>query len=40
MEVDKKIIRAHALTNALKYGGKANHGAILAGLFAEGLDSF
>jgi glutamyl-tRNA synthetase len=38
MEFNKKIIRAHALTNALKYGGKANQGSILAGLFSEGLE--
>ena len=38
VEISKKIIRAYALENALKYGGKANQGAVLAGLFAEGLE--
>jgi glutamyl-tRNA synthetase len=37
-EISKKVIRAYALENALKYGGKANQGAVMAGLFAEGLE--
>jgi glutamyl-tRNA synthetase len=36
--VKKEVVRAHALTNAAKHGGKANQGAILSGLFAEGLE--
>ena len=31
------VIRAYALENALKYEGKASQGAVLSGLFAEGL---
>jgi|APSaa5957512576_1039674.scaffolds.fasta_scaffold05541_3 glutamyl-tRNA synthetase len=34
----EKIIQAYALENAIKYKGKASQGAILAGLFAEGLE--
>lgn len=37
-KISKDTIRAYALKNAIKYNGKANQGAILAGLFAEGLD--
>jgi len=37
-EISKEVIRAYALENAIKYKGKANPGAVLAGLFAEGLD--
>jgi len=36
-EIDKKIIKAYALENAIKHKGKANQGTVLAGLFAEGL---
>ena len=35
--VNKDKIRAYALKNAVHYGGKANPGAIVSGLFAEGL---
>ena len=38
MEIPKDKIRAYALKNAIHYGGKANPGAIVSGLFAEGLD--
>jgi glutamyl-tRNA synthetase len=34
--LDKKA-RAHALKNAIHYNGKANSGAVISGLFAEGL---
>lgn len=34
----KEVILAYALENAIKYKGKANQGAVLAGLFAEGLE--
>lgn len=37
-EISKDVITAYALENAIKYDGKANQGAILAGLFAEGLE--
>jgi len=37
-EISKETIKAYALENAIKHGGKANQGAILAGLFAEGLE--
>jgi glutamyl-tRNA synthetase len=37
-EISKEVIEVYALKNAIKYGGKANQGAILAGLFAEGLE--
>lgn len=33
-----ETIKAYALENAIKYSGKANQGAVLAGLFAEGLE--
>ena len=36
--IEKDVIRAHAIVNAVKYNGKANQGAVLAGLFAEGLE--
>ena len=36
-DLEKKA-RAYALKNAIAYKGKANQGAILSGLFAEGLD--
>ncbi|MAH46618.1 glutamate--tRNA ligase [Candidatus Pacearchaeota archaeon] len=37
MDIEKNVIRAYALENALKYKGKASQGAVLAGLFSEGL---
>ncbi len=37
-EISKDVIRAYALENAIKHKGKANQGAVLAGLFAEGLE--
>ena len=37
-EITKDVIKAYALENAIRYKGKANQGAILAGLFAEGLE--
>ncbi|MFH1521638.1 MAG: glutamate--tRNA ligase [archaeon] len=37
-EISKDVIRAYALENAVKHKGKANQGAVLAGLFAEGLE--
>jgi len=37
-EISKDVIKAYALENAIKYNGKANQGAVLAGLFAEGLE--
>ncbi len=37
-EISKDVIKAYALENAIKHGGKANQGAVLAGLFAEGLE--
>jgi len=36
-EIKNNVIKAYALENAIKHEGKANQGAILAGLFAEGL---
>ncbi len=36
-KIEKGVIKAHALINASKYNGKANQGAVLAGLFSEGL---
>ncbi|MCK5600238.1 glutamate--tRNA ligase [Candidatus Pacearchaeota archaeon] len=36
--ISKKIVLAYALENAIKYKGKASQGAVLAGLFAEGLE--
>jgi glutamyl-tRNA synthetase len=38
VEVSEDLLRAYALENALKYKGKANEKAVLAGLFSEGLD--
>ncbi len=38
VEITSKIIQAYALENALKHKGKANQGAVLAGLFQEGLE--
>jgi len=37
-EISKETIKAYALENAIKYNGKANQNAVLAGLFAEGLE--
>jgi glutamyl-tRNA synthetase len=37
-EISENVIRAYALENAIKYGGKANQGAVLSGLFSEGLE--
>jgi len=37
-KIEKGVIKAHALVNAVKYNGRANQGAVLAGLFAEGLE--
>ncbi|MCK4996689.1 glutamate--tRNA ligase [Candidatus Pacearchaeota archaeon] len=37
-EISKETIKAYALENAVKHGGKANQNAVLAGLFAEGLE--
>ncbi|MEA3248237.1 MAG: glutamate--tRNA ligase [Nanoarchaeota archaeon] len=37
-EISKEVIEAHALENAIKYQGQANQGAVLSGLFAEGLE--
>lgn len=34
----KEVILAYALENAIKHNGKASQNAILAGLFAEGLE--
>jgi len=36
--ISDEVITAYALENAIKYGGKASQGAILSGLFAEGLE--
>ncbi|MDH3352890.1 MAG: glutamate--tRNA ligase [Nanoarchaeota archaeon] len=37
-DISKNTIKAYAIENAVKYGGKANQSAVLAGLFAEGLE--
>jgi glutamyl-tRNA synthetase len=37
MSIGKDKIRAYALKNAIHYKGKANAGAVISGLFAEGL---
>ena len=37
MDISKDVIKAYALDNAIKHGGKANRGSVLSGLFAEGL---
>jgi len=37
-EISKEVITAYALENAIRHGGRANQGAVLAGLFAEGLE--
>ncbi len=36
--MDKELIKAYALENAIKHKGSAVSGAVLAGLFAEGLE--
>ncbi len=38
MAITKNKIKAYALKNAIAYQGKANPGAIVSGLFAEGLE--
>jgi len=38
MTISKETIKAYALENAVKHKGKASQGAVLAGLFAEGLE--
>lgn len=38
MKISKEIIKAHALKNALAHNGKAQQGAVISGLFSEGLD--
>jgi glutamyl-tRNA synthetase len=38
VEIEKDVIRAHALANAVKHDGKSNQGSVLAGLFSEGLE--
>lgn len=37
-EISGETIKAYALENAIKHKGTANQGAVLAGLFAEGLE--
>ncbi len=37
-EITNETIKAYALENATKHNGKANQGAVLSGLFAEGLE--
>ncbi|MCK5450004.1 glutamate--tRNA ligase [Candidatus Pacearchaeota archaeon] len=37
-EISEEVIEAYALENATKHQGKANQGAVLASLFAEGLE--
>ncbi len=38
INISKDMIKSYALENATKHDGKANQGAVLAGLFAEGLE--
>jgi glutamyl-tRNA synthetase len=38
VNITPEIIRTYALENAIKHKGKAAQGAVLAGLFAEGLE--
>lgn len=38
VEIKTETIKAYALENAIKHNGKAAQGAVLAGLFAEGLE--
>ena len=37
MKISEKKIRGYALKNAIAYNGKANQGAVISSLFAEGL---
>ena len=37
-QIEKEVIKAHALENAIRHNGKPNQGAIIAALFAEGLE--
>jgi glutamyl-tRNA synthetase len=37
-QIKNEIIKAHALENAIKHSGEPNQNAILAALFAEGLE--
>ncbi len=37
MEIDKKIIKAYALKNAVEHSGKAVAGSVISGLFNHGL---
>ena len=37
-EIPKEVIKAHALENAIKHEGKPDQKAIIAALFAEGLE--
>lgn len=37
-EISKEVIKAYALKNAVEHGGMAVQGAVLSGLFAEGLE--
>ena len=37
MEISNEKIKAYALKNAIHYNGRANQGAVISGLFAEGL---
>jgi glutamyl-tRNA synthetase len=36
--MEKELIRAYALKNAISYGGKANPGSVVSALFNEGLE--
>jgi glutamyl-tRNA synthetase len=38
VEINKNIIKAYALKNSIAYKGKANPGAVVSGLFNEGLE--
>lgn len=38
VDIERDMILAYALENAVKHDGTANQGAVLAGLFAEGLE--
>ncbi len=38
VKISDQIIKAYALKNAIKHNGQASQGAVLAGLFAEGLE--
>jgi hypothetical protein len=35
--IEKEIVEAHALENAISHNGKAASGSVLNALFAEGL---